>query len=370
MLRRVIVCSWAAVALAAPSSVVAKRVLVVTDPHSSTKPATLLEFAITEELRNNDATVVLRPTELSPKQARAQRFAAQAENLRQNGRRQFEQLELDLALKQLNKAVQKLDKAMPMLEDIRPLLDTLEMLCATYLLLGQERRARTSLERLLVLDVNASPDEVVFNPQMMAVFDAVASRVGGGPVFDVEVTVDPPGAAVFFDGRLIGVAPATAKDVHRGRHYVSAALKGFDPVGRAVELKPRSGHFLSLKLSESRRSSPSEAAATAAVAAIDDEVMPAEAQDLVDKFGADIILLISSGRGGARLVSYDANGSHRYDKSSSSRVTDLGSARKMAHTLLGPLARPRASDDGDTDFAATRSDDEAYSDDFGDGESG
>jgi len=350
-----------AMALTWPTAGRANQVILLTDPQSSTPAITLLEHALVQTLREAGHEVMNLERPMG-KQGRAQRMLDQAESLRQTARDQFEQLELDMALKKYTKALSKLNKSVALTDDLRPLTDTLTMLAATYLLLGQERRARGVLEQLLVLDPAAAPNEAVFNPQMMAVFEAVASRVRGSPSFDVEVTVDPPGTAVLFDGKLVGVAPVTVADIHRGRHYVTASLKGFETAGRAVDIKARSGHAISMRLTETRGDSRIQMKSSLAVSAIDDPDLPPEASELAAGVSADTVLLLAVTGSTFKLVQFV--GGDRSARTAPKDVRNVGSARRIAAALLGPLAAGSPST-GEVIAASTI--DDGYSDDFSDG---
>ncbi|MFC1611377.1 PEGA domain-containing protein [Myxococcota bacterium] len=353
----------AVLATAIPAPAAAKRVLIITDPQTSTKPITLLEHALVEALRKGGHTL-LKLEKAAGKQPRGRRILQQAEALRQAARHQFDQLELDIALKKYNKALGKLDKVVAVTDDLNPLTDTLAMLGATYLLLGQERRARGVLERLLVVDLAVQPDEAVYNPQMMAVFEAVASRVRGSTTFDVEVTVDPPGAAVLFDGRLAGVAPVTLHDIRAGRHYVTASLKGFETVGRAIDIKARSAHNIAIQLFETRGDSRTQVQASAAVAAMDDDEIPPEARELARGRGAEVLLLLGLRGSVFKVARYDESGG-RNVTTMPANVQDVDSAHRVARKLLGPLV---GKPDGTvTETApAQPAEDEGFTDDFDD----
>ncbi|MBI3178742.1 MAG: PEGA domain-containing protein [Deltaproteobacteria bacterium] len=342
----------------------AATVLIVTDPQSSTKPVILLEHALVDELRRlADTHVVASGSPAKP--VKGTKLIKEAESLRAAARARFDELEVDTAQRGYTKALQKLDKAAALSEDLRPLVDTLAMLAAANLLLGQERRARQLLERLLVLDVDIRPSETVFNPQMMAVFDAVQARVRGAEAQSLDIEVDPPGAAVFFDGRLVGVAPVTVREVRRGKHYVTASLKGFQPAGRVAEAKGKAGQRVTLKLSETRGSPRLDGQATAAVAAVDAEDMPAEAKELARTYKADTVILLAAAADQFKLARFAADGSDGYRKVYQGGIADVEGARTAARELLSGLKAASTPATTVVSTSTTTSGD-SYSDSFGD----
>ncbi len=352
------------VSLLAPASRAA-TVLIVTDPQSSTKPVILLEAALVDELRRLSDTQVVQ-SGASTKPGKGAKLAKEAEGLRASARARFEELELDAAERGYTKALQKLDKAAALSEDLRPLIDTLAMLAAANLLVGQERRARALLERLLVLDIDVRPSETVFNPQMMAVFDAVQARVRAVETQPLEIEVDPPGAAVFFDGKLAGVAPLTLNEVRRGKHYVTAALKGFQTAGRVVDAKGKAGQRVALKLNETRGSPKLDGQAAAAVAAVDTEDMPAEAKDLAHIYKADSVILLAAAADQFKLARFAADGSAAHRKAFQGGITDTESARAAARDLLGGLTPPPTQSTTVASLSPTSPAGDSYSDSFGD----
>lgn len=324
-----------------PSKASSERLLVVTDPNANTEAATLLELAVIEEIERDPEVTVVVPREQTPKQARAANWIADAARLLKSAHTQFDQLDLDVALRQFSRATKLLDKAMPHVGDIRPLLDSLTMLAATHLFLGQDRKARSALQRLLVLDIDTAPNESVFNPQMMAVFASVVTAVRSGKTTGVEVTVDPPAAAVFFDGRLVGRSPVTVEGVHEGSHYLTAVSSGFETGGRAIEVEPRSGpHEVSFKLSEANRSELLETQASKAIAAMDDASLSDEAQKLLETFRADRVVLLAATGSEARLVAYDADGNGRLASRVTGSADDLSRARSLARSLVAGAFKP------------------------------
>jgi hypothetical protein len=316
----------------------ANRIVLLTDPQASSSDATLLEHALVEVLRENDHEVAHLTHRSGSRRARALRLLAQAKTLGRTARAQYDRLELDSALTKYNKVLAKLDRVVAMSDDLRPLKDTLMMLAATCILVGQERRARDLLERLLVLDPSATVDDTVFNPRMMAVFHAVASRVRGGASFDLEVHVDPPGAAVVFDGKLVGLAPVTVPTIQPGRHYITASLNGFETTGRAVDIRAHSGHSVALQLTKTPPDSRLHESSSIAVSAIDDPELPPGAKALAATAGADTVLLLAKTPTAFKLIRYSADGSHRAEHSISEKIRNADSARALAHALLGPLA--------------------------------
>ena len=323
-----------------PGNAAIKEVLVVSDPPDTSAGVLLLEQAIVDELRHYPTRAALNLDAALTRIAKdPNRDMAQLDALRDNARAQFDNLEPDAALRLYAKVLTKLEKAAVASDDLRSLTDTLAMMSAVYLMLKQDKKARASLEQLLTLAPDYVPDEAVFNPQMMAVFTSVSTKVKSTLGVDCEITTGPSGAAVFFDGRLVGLSPTTLKGVRKGKHYIGAVLKGYERVGKNIELGPKTPHSISVKLSPmSKRDTGTLDLATNAVEGMEASEMPPEAKDLLSLTKADMILLLQVTAGSASIAVY-AEGSGRIGKTAAGDLGDLETARRMARELLAPLTR-------------------------------
>lgn len=176
---------------------------------------------------------------------------SQAEELFEGARASYDNLELDEAIERFEQALATYEEQVAHLPDIAPLSDCLLYIGAAQVLSERSRTARTTFERLLVIDPERRPSEDVFPPTVVEVFDYVAGRMGRVPTGSVAVTTDPAGADVYVDGVLVGPSPQTLSDLKEGRHYVRARLSGRVEVGRVVEVRGRRPVAVSLALDPS-----------------------------------------------------------------------------------------------------------------------
>src|SRR5204863_1075193 len=133
---------------------------------------------------------------------------------------QFDSLELEAAVKEYNKALKIIEKNIALSNDMKPLTNAMGMIGAGYLLLGQAKRARGMLEKLLVVAPDFHPDRSIFNPNMMQELNTTGSKVKAMKVAKLAINVDHIGSSVFLDGRFAGVAPVNDFQVQKGRHFV------------------------------------------------------------------------------------------------------------------------------------------------------
>jgi hypothetical protein len=91
---------------------------------------------------------------------------------------------------------------------------------------GETKAAEQEMERVLAVDPKAEVSPNYFPPEMLsAATRARKAAVSGTSKMDVRST--PPGARVFIDGHIAGVAPFAASGLSSGEHYVTAALEGY-----------------------------------------------------------------------------------------------------------------------------------------------
>ncbi|MBI5510020.1 MAG: PEGA domain-containing protein [Deltaproteobacteria bacterium] len=312
----------------------AKQVLVVLDPKDTSKATQLLEQAVAEELRKIPANDALTLDDVVDNQGGLDKELAQIRALRESARAQFDQLDLDAALKQYVKLLARIDKTLTAPTDSRPLADTLAMIAASHLLLGADKKARATLERLLTVAPDYAPEDAVFNPQMMGVFASLAAKLGDSTFGEINVTVQPPGAAVFLDGRLVGSTPLTIKEVRKGRHIVTATARGHGRQSKNVDVKPRATPDVALTLTALPKRTPDLGELAGRALASLGGGGEADVKALLAATHTDqALFVVASGRGAtATLVSGDGQ---RLVKSTSGEPADLDTARRMARDLAG-----------------------------------
>ena len=101
----------------------------------------------------------------SPQQNQAEKLLGQAEKLQADAFEQFELLELDVAIKLYRRSLQKIERGVAGLYEFDLVSKSLAMLGAAYMLMGNEKRARASFQRLLVINQDYQPDEAIFKTQ-------------------------------------------------------------------------------------------------------------------------------------------------------------------------------------------------------------
>ena len=161
----------------------------------------------------------------------AQDFMSQAESLFDQAKADYENLELDAALENLDLAMSKLEGGAAYLTDLSLAIDILYYMGVCHAFNGEDAASEEAFLRAYVLDTSRTPDPDVFPPDVIDMFNmatAAASSIGTG---SLSVGSEPQAARVYLDGLYMGVTPVTIDNVVEGKHFVRLALPGHQYYG-------------------------------------------------------------------------------------------------------------------------------------------
>ncbi len=319
--------------LASSAHAAETRVVVALDPADTTTGGALLTQAILQHLAAKPDVVALSTDRGGRDEARLNREREQAIGLLTSARDAFDSLELAAAARDYAKAVTKLGRVAELSRDIDPLLRGYAMLAASHLLLGQDKRAREHLEELLTLDPKYELDQAIYNPQMLAVVEAVRAEVTARPRRDLLVQSEPPGAIVVVDGRLAGVTPVTVPGLLPGDHYVFVNLPRHQSEGRSVAIGATAAS-LSVTLEPAKKPNDTDALISTVVQSAGSAVTTA-VQKLAQVYRADEVILLSSESGVYSLARMTGGGVQQSVNTVAGSPSDLDGAIALAQELLG-----------------------------------
>lgn len=162
---------------------------------------------------------------------------ARARERLEAGRQAYLNLELVQAIESLTAAVADFDAAAAALEDPNDLGQALLFLGASLAFEGRTRDAQRVFARLHVQMPHVQPDPNLFNPDVIARFEAARPR--GTPSASIVVESDPPGAIAYVDFLARGVTPITVGGLHAGDHIVRVTRAGAIPSVQPVTVAAR-----------------------------------------------------------------------------------------------------------------------------------
>ncbi|NMB76584.1 MAG: PEGA domain-containing protein [Myxococcales bacterium] len=158
-----------------------------------------------------------------------------AQAMLQKGKEQYDNLELDAAVDELQKVLSEIDRAIPRMGEGREYVDALLYLGAAYILSGDNERATESFRLVSMYDRRRSLDPKLFPPSIIELYSKVKDEVGTAPVGTLLVRSNPPGAEVYLNGVYKGIAPVQLVKVPEGKHFLRLEKDGFRPWGQKVE---------------------------------------------------------------------------------------------------------------------------------------
>jgi hypothetical protein len=142
---------------------------------------------------------------------------------------QYENLELNQAVKTLRGAVDGFEKVPEVLFGgrVKSYIKALTFLGASLILHGDIQGGQEAFRRLLVYDRRAQLDKSTFPPGMVATFEAVRRDVLEGPRGSLSVFTTPSHGKVYIDGVFRGVSPCTVERLPPGKHLVVVRKVGY-----------------------------------------------------------------------------------------------------------------------------------------------
>jgi hypothetical protein len=162
---------------------------------------------------------------------------ARARERLEAGREAYLNLELGQAIDSLTASVADFDAAAAALEDPNDLGQALLFLGASLAFEGRTRDATRVFARLHVQMPHVQPDPNLFNPDVIARFEAARPR--GAPSASIVVESDPPGAIAYVDFLARGVTPITVTGLHPGDHIVRVTRAGAIPSVQPITVASR-----------------------------------------------------------------------------------------------------------------------------------
>ncbi len=155
----------------------------------------------------------------------------------ERGKVALDALELAPALEALSEAVVSFEQAAPAMTNASPLVEAHLYEGAAWALQGDQKNAKKSFERALVVDPQAELPAGSFPAQVEKVWAEVKVKAQQGGVGTLTVYATPAAAEVWVDGRFRGAAPVVLDDMAVGRHVVRVWREGYSGFGTVTEVK-------------------------------------------------------------------------------------------------------------------------------------
>jgi hypothetical protein len=147
------------------------------------------------------------------------------------GKKLYESLEVDDAIKALSASVKGYREGVAALKDNRYLLASHLYLGMALVIRGNVPEGREYIRQMIVLDANRFKDRLPqreFPPKIVNLHTELTQEVLKGPSGTVSVRIKPFGAKVYLDGvPQETTSPVDIRNVPVGEHFIVAEKKGF-----------------------------------------------------------------------------------------------------------------------------------------------
>jgi tetratricopeptide (TPR) repeat protein len=178
---------------------------------------------------------------------------AEARALLQQGKSDYEQLDLEKAQGKFQKALKKLEYGYGYLRDPGPLLECALHLGATWVLVGEPEKASQIFMRAYALPGPKVLDPNLFPPNIQDIFNQAMQSAEAAPNGTVKLITAPVGARIYIDGTYRGVSPLKVKRIRAGSHLVRALKDGYRPWGGKITATAGKSRSLKMNLKPTAR---------------------------------------------------------------------------------------------------------------------
>lgn len=134
-------------------------------------------------------------------------------------------------------AIKRYEKYFVELRDFTNYVDANARAAKAYLKLGRKGTAASYLTRALAVQPTLVTDRG--DTEMAALLKVVRGRLEKRSKGSIQIECATPGAEVFVDGVKLGAAPAIAKDLYAGKHFVQVRHKKAEPWGKMFTVRGR-----------------------------------------------------------------------------------------------------------------------------------
>lgn len=161
------------------------------------------------------------------------------ENLLEEGKKLYEDAEVEEALSKFNGALNLLEKRIDSLHDYTLLATALFDVGCSWKMLDEDDKAKEHFIKLLAISPDHEAADWV-DEDTRDFFDSVKSKVMVQPLGELSVTSEPEGATVYLDGRIAGMTPLKLDGVTAGKHYWRIHKNGYRDIGGIVNVREES----------------------------------------------------------------------------------------------------------------------------------
>ncbi|MCA9519024.1 MAG: PEGA domain-containing protein, partial [Myxococcales bacterium] len=139
------------------------------------------------------------------------------------------------ATKTFKQAMSLYEKKLDLLENFDKYVDAQLGRALAFFLAGYDDNGEDELAKVLTFRPGLALDKRAVPPAAAQALERLKVLWGSSATEEVEVQANAPDARVYVDGILVGTAPATGRDLARGKHVVRVVAPGYEPWADQVD---------------------------------------------------------------------------------------------------------------------------------------
>ncbi|MCK5808506.1 PEGA domain-containing protein, partial [bacterium] len=151
----------------------------------------------------------------------------------------YSDLNMEEAIPKFKSAERIIAKHVDKMADLSVLSEILLYLGASYKIFDETDKASPYFLRYISMNPNKELEEQNFAPEVVEYFNQIKNDFLMMPNGSIKFTTTPPGAEVFLDGKLVGIAPLRVDGVTAGSHYYRLHMDGYRDQGGDIAVEER-----------------------------------------------------------------------------------------------------------------------------------
>ncbi len=214
------------------------RAILIVHPEgpASEAAAARLYSLLSQTLADSTRFQAVGLAELLGSEAQAAGAPADLRKRFQRAREAYDNLELDRAIKLLERTARALEAGVDSGLDLDLYTQVLIYLGASKLLVGDSAGGRRIFSKLAGINPRAEINPMIFPPSLVSAFEQETEKLSAQPGGSLDLRSKPAGATIWIDGRERGATPRHLTDLRPGAHVVRLTRLGYRPVGALVQV--------------------------------------------------------------------------------------------------------------------------------------
>lgn len=312
-----------------------ERILLLQDSNSNNLEQTVVHHSLVQSLVVDPSVDIWLGHPLAESWRRALNMRPQVQTANQASLQALEHMQPQQAAMQAAQAAQKAQRIAALTGDTTLLHRAWELQSVAYLWLGKHTLAQKSLQRLLAIDPDYTPNPTLFNPKMRQAVGAARQKLHSQKTQTICIEAFPDEAAIFVDNRFMGFGRVEVELNPNFAHFVTAVAAEHQPQAQYL---PVGLQDVALPLHvnlvpQIAQAQQAQAKARLVENCAHDTSFPDPSMPLLRAWQIDTVLVLSYHDGILRLTTFDLRQGQRHTTEAQAAITELRDAWRTAASL-------------------------------------